>query len=195
MTDPSLTDLLRRLEALVGAQGAPVAANLRPGLPGDEVTRRLADAGLGSPSELQQWFSWHDGTQNVQQVADRCMNGRYEMLSLEESIEQYTKFRARYPASADSALLPWPSTWLPIATHENGNSVCVDCSSPTAAVYVRAWHIDETLQSASAPSLSALVELWIRGFDLGIWEFDADAAQWLYRMDRIPAEFQLSQLM
>ena len=55
-----LRDLLEEFGQVAAAAGAPVF-ELAPGLPEDDVTGTLRDAGLPCPGELVVWFGWHNG--------------------------------------------------------------------------------------------------------------------------------------
>ena len=116
---------LDRILAQLTRLGAPVAKQLRPGLPDHEIAEMLRDLPFTPPQELRALSAWRNGT-----TGQNYFFPSHNFLSLEEAIADYHGRRevANEFASDDlSADDLWDPRWFPIFRASYGTEYAMLC--------------------------------------------------------------------
>ena len=174
---------LERLEALWAEQGAPLVANLRPGLSEHEIEAQLRPLGLRAPAEARLWWGWHDGVPSGQA---RIMGGSwFRFFTLSDAVAQYHSSRgvAKQAAGIDEegADRFWHPSWLPITETGYGAVIACDCAVAEGSVTpirVVDWGRKEDSDVPVAGSFGQMVAWWIEAIERGAWRYDADLGRW-----------------
>lgn len=191
------TALLERLEARWLQQGAPIAFALAPGLTAGAIEARVGQLAYPLPDEARWWFSWHNGVVARAPGKEQGQRARlgpstFEALSLEESVRFYHRniVIARETVRSDDVPVSayWDTSWFPIAASLHSSFLTVDCSvppnEPTPIRVVEGQ--DERRAQVLAGSLSEVIELWIRMFELGVLWFDMGRDEWKFDDTEMP---------
>ncbi|NAZ85200.1 hypothetical protein [Kineococcus indalonis] len=187
-----LRTALARWWAVLRGMGSPAPDNARPGLPEDEVRRRLGEVGLIAPVEVLTWFAWHDGIEVRQRrdgqrpppwpFTDWDVGPNRRPFSLREALSLYTDF----VAPGVEVYNDHPG-WLPLVERVNGVAVVARCgltgeSAPAQRVdepsAVTLWYVDDGLRQP-AGSLAQVVRAWTVLLDGGPWVPDPHEPGWV----------------
>lgn len=121
----TLHSALDRILAGLTRLGAPVANQLRPGLPAEEIAARLRELPFVPPRELLALYQWRDGTAGLD-----FFFPSHDFLSLEDAIEDYYA-RRDVALEYASPELPvdelWHPRWFPIFRASWGTEYTMLC--------------------------------------------------------------------
>lgn len=182
--------LADRFEALVEAHdhlGSPLRQALRPGLPRDEVLKRLAAIGVVAPGDLVTWFGLFDGVHPARASAPASYLIPYwTPLGLEEAVRQAVEMRALATDLARrfgvDAMDYWRPDWVPLATYGQDQLV-LDCADPTGpVVWWVSWEpsAHDTVMGPICPSLEAWLGAVVGAFAAGhyLWDDTLGELDW-----------------
>jgi cell wall assembly regulator SMI1 len=184
-----LTEALDELMAQHRRIGSPVPGYLRPGLPADDVRRRIvATLGLDPPADVIDPFAWHDGIDEEAWRRDGAGTGFARLFGdaylapLADAIRHYRErietdeTTARYSMPGE-ALQTWKPSWFPVFS-EGWETYGVECDpgSPNRGlVYDPSW--DPPAGVGPGPrfrNLQHLLESVVRRFQAGGYEWNAE---------------------
>ncbi len=185
MTDPdsgfnqdrlSFRSSLQELESF-WSNDPDLSRRLRLGRSPSDVLAALADLGLSEPPwTLQEWFGWHDGCSSTDIHESRAGAASWSLLSLEGATRRYAFLladaRAWLAAESDDLVeAGWGPAWFPLLINGSGDTLAVDCDPKArpGAIHI-ALNTSEVILHL-APSLPALVELWLNEYRTGRWTF------------------------
>ncbi|MFN8185502.1 MAG: hypothetical protein U0R69_00335 [Gaiellales bacterium] len=190
-----LTGLLAELEGTWARKGFDRFDRLRPGLAEDVVRRSLT--GLPVPTEIVEWFGWHDGQVGRAEGVTLAPSA-FTPLGL-ESAEYASLMQQAIARGADPNLVGeqkelldpgyyWEESWLPLGEINGETWLVADLGrdSATAAVRVVNW-TDEDFRSIRADSLATMVRLWLDAPDEH-WAWSSPAGQWKTRPEILSSE-------
>lgn len=190
---PLLTEeLLEALAERWRVLGAPIVDSLRPGLSDAEMDTLVAPLGLRLPAEARIWWGWHDGAETG--LVSHSIGNFIAPLRLAAAVEQYGQVLedAATVAGDDDSVAPeefWRQDWFPFAMPTRALLAC-DCSVASgAATPIRYVDFEFPAESREpvAPSLGAVVSLWIEAIDCGAWTYDHDRpGGWELHPERLP---------
>jgi cell wall assembly regulator SMI1 len=190
---PILTeDLLEQLAERWRTLRAPIATSLRPGLADNEIDALVAPLELRLPHEARVWWGWHDGTETG--LISHGIGNHIVPLQLAQAVARYRELLqvAAEVTADDETFAPgdyWRHEWFPFAAPRRADLAC-DCAVPEGApTPIR--HVEFELPAQSqepvAPSLGAVVSLWIEAIDSGAWTFDHNRPPgWETHHERFP---------
>jgi len=182
--------------------GMPQTEWLASGLPHDETRRLLASEALAAPSEVLEWFAWHDGVREKPLDLHpflgpsgfeplslaRAMDERRAMLEIAEYLESTGQVEEEGPQ--------WRLSWLPIGRDIGGRLLAADLTdADPVKVPVRAVDTEDTdFRRVRANSLQEVVEFW-----LGVLEtycrWSSAKRDWDYDFATLPLEIRLRDLL
>lgn len=158
-----LTQLLHDLESELAAAGAPFSSHANAGIRDDEVDDLLATAGLHVPTELREWWRWHDGCRVDlrRPFAQEIGPGSWSPMSLAEALAD----RASWLESATGEADYWAETWLPFAYGSPDHRRLVGRLDESTAdeLCVGLWFVfDVPPREPVECSLADVVTVWLR---------------------------------
>jgi len=185
--------LLHRLEERWVAEGAGIAAALRPPVTEEQLRQAEAEIGARLPEEVRVWFGWHDGVDESAGVQTSLPFLR-ELVSLDLALD----LRWEFLSDAPRPEYTYRSAWLPFASAGPSNAFVVDCSGGTAAltpIHIVDFWTDEPWDIIRTPSLTAVVEMWWQLTEQGIYRWNPQAGGWENNDRQIPEEFDQTGLV
>jgi hypothetical protein len=159
-----MRDQLDRVAAsLADLNRTQLIARLLPGLPRDEVARRLEQAGVAPATCLVELYSWRGGTrvEPGTPLDDVQFFPGFYFLSLDDAIADYRAFR-------DDAR--WNPEWFPIFANGGGDFYAVVVNEEKCPVV--GFIIDEDEQSIEYESLDAMIATLAEDFAEGAFFVD-----------------------
>ena len=196
----ALAELLPQLEAAWARSGL-IDEHMLPGLTEPEIRQALAGLTDDPPAELIDWFRWHNGTPTVLPVFRMAPSG-FEPLSLSlalavrvRDLELSADAGAEAP-EMDPAGLIQPE-FLPIGGSAGGSILMVALAAGawgSAGAVMRVRWDEYPFWSVQAPSLTAMVELWLTALDTGLWSWVEDGV-WDFPMELPPQLRDHSELL
>lgn len=188
--EPTLLNasLLDRLIATLRYHGAPMVEHLNPGLSDDEMALLVEPLGISLPEEARAWWGYADGVP-LDAPGSINLTMSWSWRPLAEAVESCRSLRD----IGNADVLPgepdvFRASWFPVLS---GSGIMVmDTVHPRVApIYTVDWHIDDPSvpYAPKAPSLAALVELWMTAFDQGGLWFDRDQQRFTGDGDRLDA--------
>lgn len=188
MTEELLEQLAERWRTL----RAPIANSLRSGLSDDEMDALVAPLGVRLPTEARVWWGWHDGTEI--DLLSHGIGNYIVPLQLAHAVEKYRELLqvAADVTADDETYEPhdfWRREWFPFAMPRRADLAC-DCSvaegAPTPIRHVE-FELPAESQEPVAPSLGAVVSLWIEAIDSGAWTYNHNRPPgWVTHPERLP---------
>jgi hypothetical protein len=163
----SLSHWLTRIELAWRARDFPVAQVLRPGLPADEVRRRLAVIDVPAHEDLVTWFSWHDGTPTDSPFSAVPAGFLY---SLDDAVRDWHDLLA---GGADARLNEFLRDWFPIIS-AGPDMLCVHSTSGELG-YHDIVELGPPPPWRRLPSLTYTVERWVHRVQDGRWYWNAES--------------------
>lgn len=186
MTDTEVTAALNRYESVLRRFGAPVVANLRPGISAAEVRELELRYGVELPDEVRAVWEWHDGVAGVRAAsgndATRLLvpHAKFGDLSwsLEFAHEFATTIATNNPSSDYSGrafvslLIGNVGLMINLTPGERPHTYMNDPMSWSLADY------------PSMP-VAERVEWWVWALENGVWQLD-DKREWRVDFGRYP---------
>jgi hypothetical protein len=192
-----LSTMLGRLETAWLSLGMPSTGWLRPGLDPGETVRRLRRAGLAAPSEILEWFAWHEGAQGLKSTEGFWTilgPSGYHPLTIDQALEerrvglQLRRELIDVDGFPEEEVVDWPVTWLPIGRNVSGTVMAVDLGAAAVGqvpIFVIDWHDWETFEAPCAPSLASIVTTWLEVLE-NYSEWVGGAETWRVRFAEVP---------
>jgi cell wall assembly regulator SMI1 len=180
MDDELLSEeLLLLFERRLREAGSPVARVLQPGLSDAELDVLAATLPVRLPEELRTWYRWHNGLDPS--AADWTFalgNGRF-LTSLQDSLLSYQTCLITWECEELADEFTYRPSWWPIAEFDNVDYVVADTAGEPGGpcpVHAIGLRVDKSpdWNPVRAPSLGAMVRLWIQAIDDGWWRWDDD---------------------
>jgi len=176
-----LTGLLHELEEQWRRHHLPIVDKLKPGLEATEVRQRLQSVGLAAPSEIIEWYGWHDGAEPQGRMAPL-----FDTLTLAKCLELYVlNVRAKMQDPLETPGL------LPVMVSGRGECVVVDArdeNSEVVVVALQGRELDLAPPEYHLPSLATLIGWWVELFKSDAWsahpDFEHDIKSNLSTADR-----------
>lgn len=194
-----LHGLLERLDRLLNQSESPVAAGLRPGLAAREIEERMRPVELALPLEAQVWWQWHDGVDHVAPgwwvpLHEQIGDSNLALLQLSEAVDKYWDYRRlAVRAEPDSPERLFRRSWFPILRFD-GHPAVIQCGSSadvSGPLRLIEWQ-DELFDEVRAPSLTALVAVWVELLETGVWKWTGDG--WRSSLPHTHPKMRLAQL-
>jgi cell wall assembly regulator SMI1 len=181
-----LPALLGRLESGWDSRGVAVRDYFAPGLAPDDITSLLLDAALPTPTEIVEWYVWHNGNgPNAERRAPLGPSGWRAMAVQDALEERLVRLEQAIQLAEDmgdgaSAAHWWAPTWLPIAENGGPDVLAVDLGTGRETVDVRniGWEDPETFPVVWVTSLADVVSTWQRVLDTGGWQWNPRVTVW-----------------
>lgn len=192
------SELLKRLEASLRAQEAPVLSRFNAGLTDAEIDALTMPLGIELPEEPRIWWKWRNGaTPQVDDPYDGngCTVGpQIRIWTLAETIAaRADEMELAKEIEPDDPDYWWNPVWLPFTTAP----IAVDCSETVDGCCVirntdPMWDPNDRGPQAMA-SMGELVELWIHALDNRIWRWDPSVGEsggWFQDHDLVTPELR-----
>ncbi len=207
MEPPIMTfDLLQSLWDRLARIGAPVVEEAAPGLTEDEIRDALAQVGLEAPDEVMVWWQWRNGTRSGvcrgSSAPGRSICPSRELIPLQEALAQRHVSLEVASTLQNDFKMPakdiYPPQWLPLIAYDEHLTV-IDCGSGHRFAPVHHYNMEnlglEGCHVTRAPSIAAMVKMWIDAMDAGLWTYnpidDVIDRDW----DDMPEAWRLSGFM
>jgi hypothetical protein len=209
MSPTLLPGLLAEIEDDWVGMGWPHRERLARGLARDATAERLASAGLPAPTEILEWFSWHDGVSGV----GRTTFGPTAQvpLSLERALQQRERRIAGslqllhhdpdFPFLGDPDWW-WDPKWLPIGS--NGSTLVADLGTADDVALLRMVIWDDMGGPDEDPWTSGFRRVMAPSIAVGVQEcrrllatyahWNNEDDRWDYDFRSVPVEDRLSFL-
>lgn len=161
MPAPDFAHLLQRLDELLRRHRPDYYATLNPPATAAELAAFEQEFDLTLPSELRQWFAWHDGQQGFDSFfQNNCLQ------SLDGAAES---MRINRELLADGDFVPnwWRPGWVPFLENGGGDHVCVDLEGTftgQAGQIMEHWH-DGEARTVLFPDLGSWLAAVVRGYE------------------------------
>jgi len=163
--------------------------------------------GLSLPDEAVVWWSYHDGTDAPEGMPSRAISPSQTLLSLEEALSRRRMLRDVNRVTGDQVrgkgkLWPelWEDTWLPILTWD-GPTIVIDCADNCGRITpIRRIEFgdlsSEQIHEIRAPSIGAMVHMWIGAIREHVWKWDTATGNWSYDYVKdMPLDWKLTAFM
>ena len=206
-----LTTLLAELESKWTQKGSDDYTKMAPGLDRAKVVTTLESRGPCAPSEVVDWFSWHNGVVREKAGSDWVLlaPSGFQQFSLLESLEEQESWteQAAHTASEMAGFLGedeapemleasywWEPTWLPIARSVGPDVLVVDLAGASDSVpvlIVESSDMDD-FRRHRAESLTAWVRLLLDVPD-AYWRWlpsEDRTTGWVFDFAELPIELR-----
>jgi cell wall assembly regulator SMI1 len=196
-TTSSLGEMLQRVDRFLREQGSRLANGLLPGASERELAAAEVELGFALPHEVFEWFRWHNGI-DLGLVDSPYLPNGIKLTSLRQAIRGGRKMREEYPSLPQAGMVYQPA-WLPI-TAPMETTFVADCSGAatdhTAPAPVHIVDMEHrNWIEPSAPSITAMLQVWITMIDEGYWRYDSGEDDWADTYAEIPLEYRLQGLV
>lgn len=191
--------LLHKLDELLAQTQAPLASRLRPGLNTDEITATMRPLELELPLEAQIWWQWHDGVEHLapgwriplhEQIGDSSLS----LLQLGEAVREYqTNRKAALDLRLGDPEQWFQRMWFPMFRF-NGHPAVIECGQAqevSMPLRLIEWQ-DDMFEEVRAPSLTALVAVWVELLESGVWRWSGD--KWESSLPHTHQKIRLAKL-
>ena len=182
---------LEDLERLLAEQGAPVVGRLQPPATSAAVADVESYLGFPLPTELRQWWGWHNGTDvKPHELAVKGSIGpSYKFLATDRAVrfsrELRTGAEEDEPEDPDSL---WASSWIAIGSQGRVACECnIHRDAPVPVLDVD-YHKTSKPGAVVADSLGEMVRWWIEALESGAWRYDEEHDRWERTYELIPPE-------
>jgi hypothetical protein len=152
-------DYMESFGRAIAGRRPEVAARLLPGLPGDEVRRRLGDV----PDQVVAWFEWCNGVDGGETLDDVAVIPAYYPLSLDEALGLIEIYEG------DEELEP---SFVPLLQGPGSNiyaAVWSDASKASVAFVV----VEDDTEIRFA-SIRQMVAVFTACYERGVYQIDED---------------------
>jgi len=169
--------------------------HLRPGLTDEEIDALTARLPHRLPAELRTWYGWHDGAKLDLPVGPWHLGNGLNLLPLQVAVERHD-FLAQPELRSGVPAVDFRDEWLPICWFGTCY-IAVDTSGDASApcpVHALDTHGDIEWTKVRAPSLLAMVLMWVRALDEGYWVWDPENG-WEFHYNELPADLRESELV
>ncbi len=174
----TLTVALDALESEWRRLGVAADSVLAPGLPPQDIEARLLSEVGAAPSELIEWFAWHNGTM-ARRILAPIM---YPLLTLDASLQDR---RQRISLLADEPDFPqWGDRWVPITESPSSALFAYDAGSGEVLA-IDYWSPGQ-FDTVVAAGLSAAIESWTDMLRCGYYSWTDET--WHYDYPSFPPE-------
>lgn len=172
--DADLTLLLGRLEAAWAVfPDHRLTHTALPGVARSQVFAAFDSIGLVPPTEVVDWFGWHNGA-SVGLTAHRLPGiGDWALLSLEEAVAQARMLRRVDKDVWAPGFRYWLESWFPLMHDGGGNYLFLDVARSDGLVPVLNKLRDDGTEGAQELSVSLrdFVHYWLLQIESGEWVF------------------------
>lgn len=179
MKTTRLTGLLHELEDLLDEIGAPFSSYALPGIDDEQIDELLAPSGLVAPTEMREWWRWHNGTRVDTPLNDRHSVGpaSWGPMGVQKALWDRETWLEDIPDDGDGG---WNPDWISVAWALAGHGRLVGRldESTSDEVRVGCFYIDDW-DNPVAPSMASMVEDVLRVLREGqvFWN-PADGGYW-----------------
>ncbi|WP_139921774.1 SMI1/KNR4 family protein [Hymenobacter sp. DG01] len=157
----TFSSLLNRLDTLLQQHRPEYYATLGPPATGAELAAFEAEFNLVLPTELRQWFGWHNGQEGYDSFfQNNCLQ------SLDSAAESM-RINNELLADGDFVANWWHPAWVPFLENGGGDHVCVDLHGTfTGQVgqIIEHWHNWEA-RTVLFPDLTAWLAAVVQAYE------------------------------
>lgn len=178
-TTTQLTPLLRELDEALDATGAPFLRHARPGLNDHDIDVALRAAGIEGrlPTEMREWWRWHNGSIDTRGPWHVIGPGFWTALSIDDALADRAEWTAFLPPE-----VAWEPAAIPIAGADNERLVVRLDQSTDDLATIGLWGIGSAPPFRTvASSLAEVVSQWLRALRTHKtwWDADNDGWDWI----------------
>ncbi len=177
--DGELSAALDRLAVQWQRVGAPIVDYLAPPLKRSVVAEALSSVGLAAPSEIVDWFAWHDGLSlppGVGRHVTECGIEGMQYQSLDDCLIDLQVWRSVNPPV-------WKPTWFPLLHGWSSDCFVAVLSDGESRCPAGPYHVEFPFTAASDSLLGVVDQVaddiergalnWIEEGGAGFWRRQA----------------------
>jgi hypothetical protein len=186
VTANDVTAALERYESALRSLGAPVVANLRPGISPGELLELEAQYGVELPDEARAVWQWHDGVEGARESDGgdplRYLTPNCEFGDLGWSLEFAHEFIGIVEAANPTSEFAGRK-FVSLLINNVGYVINLTPKEPTLT-YINdpmSW----SLTDFPAMPIADRVDWWTWALKTGAWQVD-EAGRWRANFDRYP---------
>ncbi len=165
MTD-SLDDSLQTITDYLTHLGRPVVELFEDSLSRAEVTGKLEEVSLSTPSDVASLYRWHNGTREFPgaKLDDIQIVPGFHFPNLDETLNNYRTFKKNSR---------WSPDWLPLLANGGGDFYAVDCARNSATYgQVSNFMLGEAQHLVEYTSVSSMFGTFAEAYRRAIYFLD-----------------------